>query len=158
MWQAALTFLGVILGAAIAGGVSLWQARLTTEREREARREIRELERKDRLDAFQRDNLIALQDAIAKLWPMVLTMSTDSAEPGPLYRSPEASGLYWRIHTLRSRIFDDELRAVVGDLQRELSRTASAADLVLLEKHVSEGDRLTKQMNERMNVLLKSLF
>ena len=37
MGEAGLGFLGVILGAAIAGGISLWQVQLVTKREREAR-------------------------------------------------------------------------------------------------------------------------
>jgi hypothetical protein len=37
MGQATLALLGVILGAAIAGGVSLWQVQLVTKREHETR-------------------------------------------------------------------------------------------------------------------------
>ena len=64
MWETALPFLGVILGAAIAGGVSLWREQVVTGRERAARQAEREQRRKDERDAFQRDTLLALQDTI----------------------------------------------------------------------------------------------
>jgi hypothetical protein len=65
--QAVLTFFGVILGATIAGGISLWQVQLVTRREREARQGIREQESKDRRDAFQRETILALQDVMDML-------------------------------------------------------------------------------------------
>ena len=64
MWETALPFLGVILGAAIAGGVSLWREQVVTGRGRAARQAEREQRRKDERDAFQRDTLLALQDTI----------------------------------------------------------------------------------------------
>lgn len=64
--------LGVVLGAAIAGGVSLWQVQLITAREREARQTLREQERKDAHDALQRDAILALHDAITAYWQTVL--------------------------------------------------------------------------------------
>lgn len=67
MWQALLVVVGVVLGGAIAGGVALRQVQLVTDREREARQAERELVREDARDAFQRDTILALQDAVADL-------------------------------------------------------------------------------------------
>jgi hypothetical protein len=67
MGEALLGFLGVIIGAAIAGGISLWQVQFVTAREREAQRMHRDQERMDRRDAFQRETLLALQDATSRM-------------------------------------------------------------------------------------------
>jgi hypothetical protein len=63
MSQAVLSFAGVIVGALIAGGVSLWRELVVTARERAARAAEREQQLQDVRDAFQRETLLALQDA-----------------------------------------------------------------------------------------------
>jgi hypothetical protein len=67
MFAAVIGFLGVIVGAAVTGFVTLRQAELATKREREARQLEREQKRKDVVDAFQRETLLALQDATMDL-------------------------------------------------------------------------------------------
>ena len=73
-----ITLLGVILSAAIAGSVSLWQVQLSTDREREARRIERDQTRQDVRDAFQRDTILALQDAIAAFLRMAVDVNIRS--------------------------------------------------------------------------------
>jgi hypothetical protein len=71
VWQAMLAvgvamtgFLGVVIGAVVTGFVTLRQAQLATEREHQIRQIEWAQARKDAHDAFQRENLLALQDAI----------------------------------------------------------------------------------------------
>ena len=71
MWQAVLALVGVVIGGVLAGGVGLRQVQLFTDRERAARQAEREQARKDARDAFQRDTILALQDAVADLLRMV---------------------------------------------------------------------------------------
>lgn len=59
-----LNTFGVLLGAAIGGGVTMWRERAVTDRERTAQQADREPRRIDVRDAFQRDTIIELQDAI----------------------------------------------------------------------------------------------
>jgi hypothetical protein len=99
MGQAVLTFLGVVLGATIAGGVTVWQARLTIQRDREARQVEREQTRKDTHDAFQRDAILALHEAVTAIGNWRSTRMGSIAPPRPS----------------RER-FDDELRGLVEEL------------------------------------------
>jgi hypothetical protein len=71
MWQVVLGLVGVVLGGAIVGGVALRHMQLVTDREREVRQVERELGRKDARDGFQRDTILALQDAAGDLLRMV---------------------------------------------------------------------------------------
>ncbi len=71
IFAAVIGFLGVIVGAVVTGYVTLRQTQLATRREREAQQMLREQERRDRRDAFQRDTLLALQDALAEIYRCV---------------------------------------------------------------------------------------
>jgi uncharacterized membrane protein YcjF (UPF0283 family) len=64
MFAAMIGFLGVVVGAVVTGFVTLRQTELTSQREREAQQIVREQARKDAHDAFQRENLLALQEAV----------------------------------------------------------------------------------------------
>jgi hypothetical protein len=64
MSQAWFGILGVVVGGLVTGGVSLWREWFITKREREARQALREQERKERRDTFERETLLALQDAV----------------------------------------------------------------------------------------------
>jgi hypothetical protein len=138
MGQAILTLLGVILGAAVAGGISLWQVQLVTKREREVRRLLREQERKDRRDTFQRETILGLQDALGELWAL-RTVNVD--ETGiPIKADPtQVATVLYRVDMLRARVFDDELRGLVRAVRDQLGRDSS-------------------RMEDRMNALLKELF
>jgi hypothetical protein len=148
-------FLGVIVGAV----VSLLGEQFATRREREARQALRHQERTDRRDTFQRETILALQDALAEFLPLVLLLRP---KPGPpptnlLLENAEVSELHWRINMLSARLFDDELRSLVKSLRDEIRRTALEADLDAMETRAREANRLTNQMYDRMNTLLREL-
>jgi hypothetical protein len=56
--------LGVVVGAVVTGFVTLRQARLATQREHDVRKIEWEQARKAVRDAFQRESLLAVQDAV----------------------------------------------------------------------------------------------
>ena len=58
----------------LAGGVALRQVQLFTDREHAARQAEREQARNDARDAFQRDTILALKDAVADLLRMVVDL------------------------------------------------------------------------------------
>jgi uncharacterized coiled-coil protein SlyX len=147
-------FLGVIVGAA----VPLFGEQFVTRREREARQALHEQERRDRRDAFQRDTILALQDAIAAFWPLMMRLREETKHPALFLESVEVTEAHWRINMLRARVFDERLRQLATDIQFQIHAATAASDPDTLEKHALEGDRLLGQMYNRMNTLLEELF
>ena len=129
MGEAVLGFLGVILGAAIAGGISLWQVQLVTKREREAQRRTRVEERRERRDAFQRETRMALHDATSRMRQATVREHerktalmkargswSDNEEPLlPDDWTEAAERLLW----LQARLHDQELRQMLERLRHE---------------------------------------
>jgi hypothetical protein len=159
-------FLGVIVGAL----VSLFGEQISTRREREARQALRNQERKDRRDAFQRDAILALQDAIAEYERLASVASEKALARGretgrrTVLTGDEAplpdgySAAYMRVTMLRARMFDDDLRRVVSDLQHRYSHMVSTTDPDVVREYTLELIPVRRQMEERINVLLKNLF
>jgi hypothetical protein len=169
MWQAALAFLGVILGAAIAGGIAVWQARLTIQQEREVRQIERAQARKDAHDAFQRDAILALQGAVEDYWQLVtdwlnqVTGATTTEGSEPPARPPyelmlRRNALYGRLNATRARVFDDELRRLADRVEQKglLVTTVKSQDKKAAAW--SGGDDLLSDLHERVNTLLRDLF
>jgi len=146
-------FLGVIVGAV----VSLLGQQIAAKQEEKARQALRTQELKDRRDASQRDDIRALQEAIAQYWPMVTTARIAAGKPLKLIGNPEVSALHWRINMLRARIFDDDLRSLAGQVQKHVHGASKASDVASLEHHGQMADRCTRQMDKRVNILLKDL-
>jgi hypothetical protein len=163
--QAALTLLGVVLGAAIAGGVSLWQVQLVTAREREARQALREQERKDAHEAFQRDAILALHEALTAYWQTILAAQVQihgPTEAGQKTLDHQAifspvRAAYWRMSAARTKVFDDELRRMVNELSDQIDVILSL-DIQQAQGVLSESYDLLKQIGDRINALLKQLF
>jgi hypothetical protein len=65
--EAIYGFIGVLLGSATTAVLTVYRERLVSTREREARTHQREQDRKDQRDAFQRQSILALQDAVSDL-------------------------------------------------------------------------------------------
>lgn len=169
MQQAVLAFVGVILGAIIAGFLTLWQIRLLTARERKAQQTRREQERTDRREAFERETLLALQDAISNVRQVTLRdyerkvalMAEQGSWPNPSTSLLLTNG--WteadeRLIALRARAFDEELQQLVVGFRdaTTLAMTAqiqSDAD----EWIVQAGSRL-EEVNRRISALLSRLF
>lgn len=159
MGQAALTLLGVVLGAAIVGGVSLWQVQLVTVREREAGQVLREQERKDTHDAFQRDAILALHDALTAYWQTALVaqvqihnrpteVGQETVDHQAIFGPVRAA--YWRMSAVRTKVFDDELRRLVNELSDQIDVILSM-DVQQAQGVLSESYGLLKQIGDRIN-------
>ncbi len=172
MWQAMLTlgvavigFLGVALGAVVTGYVMLRQAQLATQREREAQQMLRDQERKDAHDAFQRDAIIALQDAVRDYWGLVVDAHTQIHGPEGAKTAGETPEMvysrmrvaYSPLTAARAKVFDDELRRLVKefDLQTAL---ASSLDVKDAQKAMAACYQRLVAIEDRVNVLLRHLF
>jgi hypothetical protein len=171
MSQAVLSLAAVVLGATIAGGVALWQVQLVTAREREARRTEREQVRKDLRDTFQRDSILALQQAVADLVRMAVGVHDDSVRqlretsqwPKRLHAPDYPAGfieLFTNVRDFRARVFDDDLRQLALEMTNVVGaalgpkatdfETAHSLFREISEKHI--------QLQQRVNTLLKELF
>jgi hypothetical protein len=168
MGQAVLGFLGVILGAAVAGGVSLWQVQFVTKREREAQEMRREQERMDRRDAFQRETLLALHDATSRMRHATvreyerrtaLAKDEESWLPRDGVLMPDdwtdgAERLLW----LQVRQLDQELRQLLERFRHASANVMNVGSKRVADDHIVESATLYVEANVRISKLLKELF
>jgi hypothetical protein len=170
IFAAVTGLVGVAVGAMVTGYVTLRQAQLVTQREREARQVLREQEQKDRRDAFQRDTILALQDAMGDLY------KATGREQDRLLGEAAARGGAWRakpieeplpedfleahraISKLRARIFDEELRAVSASIRDEASKGIIAFDRQIMMLHLGRMQEHAERFNARVMVILPDLF
>jgi hypothetical protein len=87
--------------------------------------------------AFQRDTILALQDAMGELWALsadahnrALTSKreTGSWPPPDPAMLPGLNTVSERATALRARVFDDDLRRLVSELHRGIWHAIEAAD------------------------------
>jgi hypothetical protein len=173
MWQAMLTlgvaligFFGVALGAVVTGFVTLRQAQLATQREREVQQMLREQERKDARDAFQRDVIIALQDAISAYWQLAVDVhgqvhgsrteaDQETVDFQTVYLPMRAA--HSRVTAARAKVFDDELRRLVKDFGLQID-VAVSMGVRQAREALAASYQLLGQIEERVNALLRNLF
>jgi hypothetical protein len=169
IFAAVIGFLGVVVGAVVTGYVTLRQTQLATAREREARQAEREQARKDVRDAFQRENLLALQDAV-----MDMRKATTDEFERKLANEKDAG--YWytrdfgeplpadwteadmRVSKLRARVFDDDLRSLVEEFRQMSGLAITAQEAGKAFDRFNEADALTHRINHQIGLLLPDLF
>ena len=100
---------------------------LVSRRERQAQQELRKQTLKDQRDAFQRDTILSLQDAINQLWAMSADAFNQAAQlhaqtgEWPLIdltELPDLNKVSHQIKALSARVFDDELRGLADEVVR----------------------------------------
>jgi hypothetical protein len=119
--SAVYAFIGVLLGSATTVVLTVYREQVVSRREREAREHQRTQERHDQRDAFQRQSLLALQDAVSDLVKAVFDeqdrmleeMRRTGSWPVRQWETPTAAG--WedaelRLQVSHARVFDEELR------------------------------------------------
>ena len=176
MWQAmlalgvaAIGFFGVVLGAVVTGYVTLRQTQLATQREREAQQVLREQERRDRHDAFQRETLLAAQDAVMDVWKAVLGVYDHNVSerdqhgswpkrPDSMPLPPEWSEADGRLIKLAARVFDSKLSALLKEFQNHSMETLTAETEEEAFTKLGQLGGLMWLVNSRVSVLLPSLF
>jgi hypothetical protein len=130
----------------------VYRERLVSRREREARQQRREQDRKDRRDGFQRESLLALQDAVSDLIKalfheqdrMLEEMRRTNSWPARQWETPTAIG--WvdtemRLQVSRARVFQEDLRTLAGDLRTTAMKSVWASSL-------DEAKTLNRQLNQ----------
>ena len=135
--EAVYGFVGVLLGSATTAMLTVYRERLVSTREREARQHQREQDRKDQRDIFQRESLLALQEAVSDLIKAVYNEQDRMLEemrqpsrwpsrpgrwPSRQWETPTATG--WedanlRLQASRARVFEKALRDTARDIRDE---------------------------------------
>jgi hypothetical protein len=120
---------GVLLGAVVTVGGTVYREQLVSRRERDARsHQIAQDERMQRT-VFQRESILSLQDAIADVVKSVFneqdrmleSVNAGNEWPARRWDTPTATG--WveadlRLLSYRSRVFDERLRSMAGEIHR----------------------------------------
>jgi hypothetical protein len=167
--EAVYGFVGVLLGSVSTAALTVYRERLVSGREREAREHQREQDRKDRRDAFQRESLLALQDAVSDLIKAVFNEQDRMIEerertgtwPARQWETPTATG--WedaelRLQASRARVFDPAARDLAGDIHA-VARNAVWAKSIDEAKEQNRGIRQKhKRFNDRVADLLPELY
>lgn len=124
-------FIGVLLGSATTAVLTVYRERLLSTREREARKQQRQQDLEDQRNTFQRQSLLALQDAVSDLLKALFNEQDRMLEeiqrtgewPARHWETPTAIG--WedadlRLQVFRARVFDEKLR----DLAHKIHKAA----------------------------------
>jgi hypothetical protein len=156
-------FIGVLLGSAATAALTVYRERLLSTREREARKQQRLQDQQDQRNTFQRQSLLALQDAVSDLVKAVFSeqdrmleeMRRTSSWPARQWETPTATG--WedaelRLQVFRARVFDEKLRGLAHEVHT-VARESVWASSLKEAKELSQG---LHQGHERFNDLVAS--
>jgi hypothetical protein len=121
--SAAYGFIGVLLGSVTTAALTVYRERLLSTREREARKQQRRQDQQNQRNTFQRQSLLALQDAVSDLVKalyneqdrMLEEMGRTDRWPARQWETPTATG--WqdaelRLQNSRAWVFDEKLRGL----------------------------------------------
>jgi hypothetical protein len=159
--------LGVAAGALISSVGVVLRERLVDRRERDAQQELRKQALKDQHDAFQRETILNLQDAIGQLW----SLSADAYNQASRQRAasgewpqtvltdlPDLNKVSQRVKALGARVFDEELRGLTGKVVRGVWAGIEVSDWSRQPVHMTAALEPLNQLHERAHFLLKSLY
>ena len=158
---------GVAAGALISSVGVVLRERLVDRRERDAQQELRKQALKDQHDAFQRETILTLQDAIGQLWSLSADAYNEAArqqaETGEwpqtvLSGLPDLNKVSQQVKALGARVFDDELRGLTAKVMRGVWAGIEVSDWSQQPEHMAAALEPLNQLNERAHLLLKSLY
>jgi hypothetical protein len=158
---------GVAVGALISSVGVVFREQLVGRREREAQQEFRKQTLKDQHDAFQRDTILSLQDAINQLWSLSADAYNQAARQQAktgewpltiLTDMPDLNKVSHQIKALSARVFDDELRGLVDKVVRGVWAGIEGTDWSQQPSHMDATLKPLNQLHERVHLLLKSLY
>ncbi|MES5824764.1 hypothetical protein [Streptomyces sp. RG80] len=166
--EAVFGLVGVLLGSVSTSVVAVYQVELVGRREREAREHERAEASRARRDAFQRESITALQDAVADMIKAVYAeqdrqlerMGETSGWPARLWETPTAVG--WsdaeiRLQVARARVFDNDLRTLARETRTVARELVWAPTLDAAKQSNLLLDELYEQFNERVAQALRQL-
>ena len=157
---------GVVAGALISSVEVLFRERLVGRREREAQQAQRQQLLDDQRATFQRDTILALQQAIGDLWSQSADAynqaALQQAETGGWPRAdltvvPNFNKVSAQVNALRARVFDDELRSLASEVVRAIWAGIEVDDWSQQPELMIAAREPMNRLQERVNFLLKSL-
>jgi hypothetical protein len=167
--EAIYGLVGVVVGSATTSIVAIYQVQVAGKREREARAQERARVDRAQRDAFQRESITALQDAVAAMLKAVFdeqdrqlaAMGPSSPWPARQWETPTAVG--WvdaeiRLQVARARVFDDELRALARDARAVAMKSVWAQSLDEAKQLNPRLEQLSERFNERVAHTLRLLY
>ncbi len=169
MAEALYGFVGVLLGSGSTAMLTVYRERLISRREREALQHQREQDRKNQRDTFQRQSLLALQDAISDLLKAVYNeqdrilaeMRQTGQWPPRQWETPTATG--WedanlRLQAYRARVFRQALRDVAGEIQTMAMKCIYASSLDEAKQLNTQLRQMYESFNELASSTLPELY
>jgi hypothetical protein len=163
--EALYGFIGVLLGSATTALLTVYRERLVSTREREARAHQRDQDRKDQRNMFQRQSILALQDAVADLIKAVYNeqdrmleeMRETSRWPLRQWETPTAVG--WEdanllLQVSRARVFDEATRDLSRDIRDKARECIYASSL----DETKEVNIQLRELYDRFNQMIASVL
>jgi hypothetical protein len=159
--------LGVAAGALISSVGVVLRERLVSRRERETQQELRKQTLKDQHDAFQRETILNLQDAVGQLWSLSAVAynqaALEQAKTGEWPRTvltemPDLNKVSQQVKALGARVFDNELRDLTVTVTRRVWDGIEVSDWSQQPGHMAAALEPLNQFHDRAHLLLKSLY
>jgi hypothetical protein len=167
--DAVFGFVGVLLGSLTTSVLTVYRERLVVRRERETRREQDEAARTTTRNVFQRESVLALQDAASdliraaygELDRLLAETEVSGRWSARHWETPTAVG--WsdailRLETARARVFDDELRSWADKIRTLTGESVWAPDLDTAKQRSEPLESLLRQFNARVTAVLPELY
>jgi hypothetical protein len=167
--EAIYGFIGVLLGSATTAVLTVYREWLVSSREREARQHQREQDRKDQRDTFQRQSLLALQDAVSELIKaiygeqdrMIAEMHRTGGWPVRQWTTPTTTP--WedtnlQLQVSRARVFEEAVRDTARDIGKVARKCIYAASPDEAERFNVRLRRLYEKFNDLVAEALPRLY
>jgi hypothetical protein len=169
MSSAVFGLVGVFIGSLSTSVLTIYRERLATHREQAARDEQYERDRKATRDTFQRDSILALQAAVSdmihaayqELDRILAELKQTGEWAARTWETPTATG--WsdavlRLELSQARVFDDELRALAGNLRILAGDSIWAESLSASKSHSQKMEPVYRRFNKAITDALPSLY
>jgi hypothetical protein len=163
--EALYGFIGVLLGSATTAVLTVYRERLVSTREREARADQQEQDRKDQRNIFQRQSILSLQDAVSDLIKAVYNeqdrmleeMRETNRWPLRQWETPTAAG--WEdanllLQVSRARVFNEAIRDLSRDIRDKARECIYASSL----DETKEVNTQLRELYDRFNHMIASVL
>ncbi len=160
--------IGVLLGSVITAFGTIYREQVTSKREREARAHQAAQEKHAQFATFQRESILSLQEAVAAVVKSVYDeqdrvlreFATTGVWHARQWETPTVQG--WadaqlRLQSFRARVFDEDLRAVAGEIRTTARSSIWAAGVQEAKESNLRLAELVEAFNEAVAGRLRDL-
>ena len=152
-------FVGVVIGGIITGFVSIRLETIRADREASLDSAKRADDRRLGRDAFQREGLLALQDAVGEVNSSLVKYRTRQAGYVPEADLPvRYQASTFRVITLRSRVADKEIREAAAGFIAAAGRITGAHTEADADVALGEAGTFAHRVIERSGELIHATF